>query len=211
MSRRRDRRKRKKGLHPAVAVLILLGSIAFVLRPLWSGGEDPTGLVGLIGLDEPPDMSEGDGDQAAAGVVKWQDLLAIHGSYERGTSVRLAFSVLPDAQFVAAAPAGETASTGNEAWLGEDPPMLRVGVVMISADSTRAVLAGQVVGVGDVVGDARIAGIEAGVVRVRWRGRSLTYDLDAEAPREFRGELMRREAQRQGGADASQEDPEENR
>jgi hypothetical protein len=121
--------------------------------------------------------------------VVWSDLLAVHGSFAPGTVLRVAFADAAETR--PAAPAGETQ---QGVWQGEDPPCLQLGVVMISQKSRRAVLGGAIVGIGDRVAGARVVAIEAGVVTAEWQGQKLSYDLDADAPREFRSELVRRAA-----------------
>jgi hypothetical protein len=198
MSRRN--RTRKKGMHPLLAVLILLGSSAFVANSLGLfAGDSAKEFASLIGIDEGDLELEDDGEVQQEDVV-WRDLLARHGSYDAAQPVRPVFAAMPDAQLVAAAPAGEVAPRASR-WVGDDPPQLRLGVVMVSERSRRAVLGGVVVGVGDRVGGGTVLSIEPGVVRLLWQSRALTYDLDGSAPREFRveQELRRLEASRDAG------------
>lgn len=193
MNRRTENPKRR--LHPAVAVLMLAVSVAFVTRTWWHTPEVESEFASLMGFDDDPDM--GEGDELLADDVRWLDLLTIYGSYERGTPVRLSFATLAaPAVGVAPSPLGEVAPAHRGRWVGEDPPMLRLGVIMVSDGARRAVLDGQVVGVGDRVADATVVGIDVGAVRLRWRSRALTYDLDSAAPREFRDELLRRRRER---------------
>jgi hypothetical protein len=198
-----SRRKKKKGLHPVVA-LGLFGAALAVAGRTFLGGE--------TSLEPSPSAAEGDfdpsaaaedgGDQAEDAGVKWSDLLAVHGSFRPGREVRLAFSAFEYPSFWAA-PGGESGSAYHGRWTGEDPPLMKLGVVMISAASRRAVLGGRVVGVGDELDTVRVLQIESGVVYVQWSGRRLTYDLDSDAPREFRGELAQRQVENKDGVEAA--------
>lgn len=197
MSRRK--RKQKKGMNPALAVCILLGSGAFVANSLGLFGDDSAKeLASLIGYDEGDDLELEDESQNEE--IRWTDLLAVHGSHDGDGDVRTVFAALPDAGLVAAAPAGEMAPT-RDRWVGADPPELRLGVVMVSARSRRAVLGGEVVGVGESIGGGRVLSIEPGVVRLSWQSRVLTYDLDGPVPREFRAEKVLRGAEAERDAD----------
>lgn len=181
---RATQRKRKS---PVVALLLFVACGAIAARSLLGtlNPADQPSADPLAGLDP---QQEAPIDESNAGKIVWHDLLAIHGSFAAGSDVRRSFGVVVDAT-TGAAPAGEAA-----AWVGDDPPRLRLGVVMVSSNARRAVLGGRLVGVGDVVGDAIVARIETGVVTLDWRGRALHYELDGDAPREFRGELARRAA-----------------
>jgi len=201
MSRRK--RVKKKGLNPVVAILILLGSSAFVAKSLMgSSGQQAVAEVaefmGLQGMDE-LDL----GEQQQGAEIVWRDLLAEHGSYDRKTVVRLAFAAMVNSDTVAAAPVGEIAHPGAR-WVGEDPPTLRLGVVMVSEKSRRAVFGGSVVGVGDVVDGGEVVSIEPGTLRLRWQQRLLTYDLDGDVPREFRAESIRRDVEQQKASGANE-------
>ena len=68
-------------------------------------------------------------------------------------------------------------------------------------------LGGRVVGVGDELDTLRVLQIEPGVVYVQWSGRRLTYDLDSDAPREFRGELAQRQVEKKDGPEAATSAP----
>lgn len=196
MTRQRPRTKR-----PGFAVLLLVGSSAFVATMLFGTfGARPTGpLAPWLADDEDP---ADDGEQGAADTTVWRDLLAAHGSFT-GPEVRMAFAASRDSLALGAAPAGETAvAAADPRWIGEDPPRLVLGVVVVSTAAQRAVLGGRVVGVGDRVGEARVAAIEPGKVTVLWRDRLLTYDLELDVPREFRAELARRQ-QGQSRADGA--------
>jgi len=195
------RKKKKKGVHPVVA-LGLLGAALAVAGRTMLGGDAALGLVpAAAGQDaDPTAATESGGGEAAEAGVKWSDLLALHGSFRAGREVRLAFSAFEYPSFWAA-PGGESGASYGR-WNGEDPPMLKLGVVMISEASRRAVLGGRVVGVGDELDTARVLQIEPGVVYVQWSGRRLTYDLDSDAPREFRGELAQRQSENKDGLEA---------
>jgi hypothetical protein len=183
---------RRRGVHPVAAVVLLLASVAVVTRPLWSEVAGESGSDDLLadgGGDLLLDAVAGEVAQVAPVAV---DLLQIHGSYDRATPVRVAFVAPVDAVAVDAAPMVETAPLPAGRWLGEDPPALQIGVVLIGGGTARAVVGGVVVGVGDRIGEARVVGIEAELLRVDWRRRRLNYELGSEWPREFRGELERR-------------------
>lgn len=209
---RRGKRK-KKGMHPLVAVGLLACSATFAFVTL--GGEFGTDtiaqlddMIGFDDFDDEDDWSDGEQQQT----VQWTDLLARHGSLAADAEVRHAFASAPDAAVFAAAPIGETAPGGGR-WRGDDPPALRLGVVMVSLGSRRAVFGGEVVGVGDAIAGGQVAAIEQGVLRLRWRGRELTYDLGDDAPREFRAERDRRAAAQRVAdeADGDERDTEEDR
>jgi hypothetical protein len=179
---------------PAIAALVICATIAVV--SLRSGGDGAGGSSSALADVDPAELGAGD-TAAGAAAETWQDLLAVHGSWSPRDEVRCAFTIFefPSAW---AAPAGEVAMpTGR--WVGDDPPQLRLGVVLISEHSRRVVLDGRVVGIGDLVQQAKVTGIERGTVTVAWSGRRLTYDLDGPAPREFRAELAARAAERQEG------------
>lgn len=191
----RRERPKKKGMNPVVAVLILLASVGFAAKSLMGtlGGEAAE-FADLIGLGEGEDDPELFDTQEASEIA-WRDLLAEYGSYDPGTPVRPAFSVM--AASMPASPVGET----SQRWIGDAPPSMRLGVVMVSEKSRRAVFGGAVVGVGESVAGGVVAAIEPGLLRLDWRQRSLTYDLDSEVPREFRAEHARRlEAQQEAAA-----------
>ena len=198
----------KRGLNPLVAIVLLIGSMAVVGKSMLGAGPAPSAATAVgAAADANPD----DGanvDAKADGGVLWQDLLADFGSYQRGGEVRHAFA---EFEYPSTWTGPTGAGTGAEApvgrWVGEDPPVLRLGVVMVSQGSRRAVLGGKVVGVGDAVGGGTVTAIEPGVVLLQWAGRNLTYDLDSSAPREFRPELAHRkhEQAQQGAAAAAAE------
>jgi hypothetical protein len=205
MSRRKQ--VKKKGIHPVVALLLLLGSVGFAVKSLMGSLRDKTAvqLADLIGLGEEDDLML-DEPQVGAGAIVWTDLLRAYGSFDPKEGVRLAFSVMVSSAAVAAAPAGETSLDSGQRWVGEDPPMLRLGVVMVSDQSRRAVLAGSVVGIGDAVAGGEVVAIEPGTLRLRWQQRELTYDLDSEVPREFRAESQRRLLEQQAAGGSNQGD-----
>ena len=120
------------------------------------------------------------------------DLLAEHGSWNGEGLVRMAFTAPLDAS-ISPMPAGETNPAAGR-WSGGDPPALEVGVLMVGENVRRAVVQGVVVGLGDRIAEAEVISIEPGVLGVIWSGRRLTYDLESNQAREFRGELSRRAA-----------------
>lgn len=200
--------KQKKGMNPVVAVLFLVvsGGVAArqLLGPTGLGDALPS-LVGGGAADALPLGAEDSQGEKVAEPVQWTDLLAVHGSYDRTRPVRVAFSTLAELAAVAAAPGGETMASDAARWRGDDPPSLRLGVVMISAASRRAVLGGQIVGIGDAVAAGKVVAIEAGTVVLRWQDKNLTYDLDGAQPREFRAEYQRRQAEAQESTPATEQ------
>jgi|JI9StandDraft_2_1071091.scaffolds.fasta_scaffold09322_2 hypothetical protein len=197
------RHKKKKGVSPMLAIGLLVAAVAVAGRTLLGGGADSGLTPATAGTDFDPAAAdpEAAGTVAEDAAVRWSDLLAVHGSFRSGREVRLAFSAFEYTSFWAA-PAGESGASYGR-WTGEDPPLLKLGVVMISAASRRAVLGGRVVGVGDELDSMRVLQIEPGVVYVQWSGRRLTYDLDSDAPREFRGELAQRQSENKDGHEAA--------
>lgn len=189
MTRRKN--NKKKGIHPGIAVLLLLGSVAFVTPKLMGSLSDnaASGIASLIGLDEEDDPELDELSEAEE--VAWVDLIAMFGSVDRQPTVRMAFAAAPDINLTPSAPGGEMAPDG-ERWIGDDPPLMRLGVIMVSEKSRRAVLGGSVVGVGDAINGGEVVAIDPGELRMRWQQRVLTYDLDSEVPREFRAESARR-------------------
>lgn len=197
------RRKQKKGPSPLLAVGLLLAGAWVAARGLWGGGSpDPLAVGNQGGVDEVAPEDAGDGLDPAAEVVPFVDLLHAFGSYQRGREVRLAFAAFEYPSFWAV-PSGESDATYGR-WVGEDPPLLRLGVVMVSAGARRAVLGGRVVGVGETLDACKVTTIDPGVVTVEWSGRRLTYDLQDESPREFRAEQAQRRAEQ---ADATETGP----
>ncbi|MGB3968308.1 MAG: hypothetical protein WBO45_16350, partial [Planctomycetota bacterium] len=95
------------------------------------------------------------------------------------------------------------AAVAPEAWVGDDPPRLRVGVVMVGTGAQRAVFGGRVVGIGDDFNGGRVSAIEPGVVTFEWNGRKLHYELAGELPREFQAEVARRATEQAAKADAA--------
>jgi hypothetical protein len=195
------KRAKKKASPAAVAVAVIgfAGCLWFVVRGSFGSADGGNGNVTneASALDVAGVDGDVDGEQEGPRAdVPWIDLLAVHGSWSSAGPVRLAFDALPGEAMSAAAPAGEMRPASIQRWIGDDPPMLALGVVLVSEKARRAVVAGQVVGVGDVVGQARVMKIERGAVTLWWRGRALTYGLDGEAPFEFRAEQERRESAR---------------
>jgi hypothetical protein len=195
------KRARKKAGPTAVAVAVVgfAACLWFVVRG--SFGPVDGGNGNLTNEATVPDVAGLDGDaigeqEGPRADAPWIDLLAVHGSWSSAGPVRLAFDALPGEAMSAAAPAGEMRPVSIQRWIGDDPPMLELGVVLVSEKARRAVVGGQVVGVGDVVGQARVIKIERGAVTLWWRGRALTYVLDGKAPLEFRAEQERRESAR---------------
>lgn len=190
-------RKKKKGMSPAAALGLLVVAAGVAGWRLFPGSSSTGGGAVADAIVIDPE-AEGAADPVAVAHAVGIDLLEKHGSWA-GASVRVAFSVLPGAAPQAAAPAGEIAHVVTY-WEGEDPPSLRLGVVMLSPVSQRAVLGGQVVGKGDVVQGATVTDIRPGVVTVQWNKRTLTFDLDDANPREFRAEAERRRKLQAEGA-----------
>lgn len=173
----RNKKAKKKGMNPVVAVLMLLAGMGVVgknllggsvgaLVPATSGGGDANAVV------SDPAADGSTGEKPAEHVVKWRDLLAEFGSFRRGDEVRSAFVAFEyPSSWTGPAVAGEAPAVR---WEGDDPPMLRLGVVMVSAAARRAVLGGKVVGIGDAIDDGKVVAIDPGVVVVSWRGKRLT-------------------------------------
>lgn len=196
-------RRAKKGMSPKTALLLLLGCAAFAFWSWTSAfGTDRSDYT--QGEQFAPDWIDDD-EEPAIEAVTWCDLLELHGSYDGKVPIRMAFTPMTEVAQNLAAPLVETDLAAR--WRGQDPPLLRIGVVMVSDAARRAVLDGQVVGLGDHIAEGVIVGIEPGLVRLRWQRRELTYDLDGTAPREFRAEQAMRsaEAAAAGGEDASTE------
>lgn len=199
------RRKQKKGPSPLFAVGLLLAGVWVAARGLLGAGTaDPLAVVNQAGGDETVPDETGAGQDPEAEVVPFVDLLHAFGSYQRGREVRLAFAAFEYPSFWAA-PGGESdASYGR--WVGEDPPLHRLGVVMVTASARRAVLGGRVVGVGETFDACKVLTIDPGVVTVEWNGRRLTYDLQDESPREFRAEQAQRRAEQADATDTGPND-----
>lgn len=189
--------KKKKGLHPAVAVVFLVLAGGYAGKSVFDqlGGPAPGPGAGAAAPAGTVDVAAASGPAPDAAV--FCDLLAVHGSYDRKIPVRLAFSTAADAGQPAPSPLGETAPVAAPGrWVGADPPAVQLGVVMISDGSRRAVIDGRVVGVGDPVQNASVVAIEQKVVTLKMGERLLTYDFDDRYPREFRGEQALREQER---------------
>lgn len=188
--------KAKKGVNPLVAILFLVGSGGLAAKQFLGSellGSTPGGPAAGAAAGDGLVMPDGPGQEVAVqDATSWRDLLAAYGSFGIDQAVRVAFSVLADAPKTPAAPVAETQPQPVGSWAGDDPPELSLGVVMISTGARRAVLGGRVVGLGDAIGEGEVAAIEPGVVRLRWHGRELTYDLEDGWPREFRAERARR-------------------
>lgn len=194
---KKAKKKAKKGVHPAVAVLFLCVSAAVAARQLMGGGGSP--LLGTGPVDDA--MPQDSVESGVTDAVHCGDLLFAHGSFDASKLVRVAFSALPQAAQAAAAPSVETRPLELGVWVGEDPPVLQLGVVMVSEASRRAVLGGRVVGIGDQIDKGEVMAIERGSVMLRWNGRVLTYDLEEQYPREFRSEVARRRAKTESAPD----------
>lgn len=189
----KGKRKKKKGKNPVFAVVLLLGSVGIAAKSMLGGAAHEPGITPMAGAADPAPMGEVATDVRAEEATRWCDLLAVHGSFDRTKDVRLAFVAFEYPSFWAGS--GDAAAEQYGRWSGEDPPLLKLGVVMVSAASRRAVLGGRVVGIGDEVASGRVVAIEASSVVLQWSGRRLTYDLDGDAPREFRAELAQRAAE----------------
>lgn len=182
-------RTNRKRLHPGVAVLLLAGAAVFAGKMLWRSAPQAVGGGAPIAGDLDP--AGGEQVVETAG-IEWRDLLQAHGSEPADVRVRNAFSLLDASAIVAAAPIAETSPTPKGEWIGDDPPQLHLSVILVSNGSRRCVLDGKVVGVGDAVAGGRLVAIQRDLVRLNWHDFELTYDLDGDAPREFRAELSRR-------------------
>ncbi len=190
------RKKVGRRLTPVRAVLLLAacGGVAWFSLGSHFGGAGQPAADDFVAFADPE--PEGSGSQEGGGEVSvGRDLLAEHGSWTTTTPVRMAFASATEVAGQAA-PAGETDAGSRARWVGADPPVLQVGVVMVGEAVRRAVVAGRVVGLGDSIDRVTIVGIERDAVIVTWGGRRLTYDLENGHPREFRGELQRRDAAR---------------
>ncbi len=185
-------RRTKRRLGVGQALMLLAASAA---GALWSmiGSASPNAAPdsGSATIEQVADDADAAGSPAAdeSAHLMRQDLLAEYGSCAAGTRVRMAFATLLDVA-IAAAPAAETAA--GRRWVGADPPVLQIGVVMVGEAVRRAVVNGVVVGVGDRIADATVVSIERDTIGVVQANRRLTYDFDNGYPREFRGELKRR-------------------
>lgn len=178
---------KKRRVHPALAALALLVSGVIAARSLTAPG------VVSVFVDEPAPVEVEAAPAAVvdAALAPFVDLLAPHGSHDAAVAVRMAFAPVEASAPPPASPLGETKAPAA-AWQGADPPRLHVGVVLLSAGSQRAVVDGRVLGVGDRAGDGELVGIQPGRIALRWRGRTLHYELGQDAPREFQDELRRR-------------------
>jgi hypothetical protein len=186
-------KRKKKGIPPAFAILFFVVSAGVAGYAMLGQLNPRVGVTTSAGevVGELPDPQAGSSGTMIG--EPWPDLLAEYGSYDKATAVRAAFSSFAGAEFESAAPLveGAASSTG---WVGADPPELKLGVVMVSGDARRAVLGGQVVGIGEEVQGVRLRGIRRDHVVGIWGARRLTYDLVDGWPREFRPERARRAA-----------------
>lgn len=137
-----------------------------------------------------PDADETEASTVEADSGPGRDLVAEFGVWRKATELPTLFAVAPEAVVPTPAPLAETKPAG--AWTGDAPPFLTVGVVMVSEDSRRAVVAGRVVGVGDAIGEATVVRIERATVQMQWRDRRLTYELAEPVPVEYRAEHAKR-------------------
>ena len=183
------KRKAKKGMHPGVAAGIFLIAASFAGMQVMSVMRGParSGASGTGALFT-PGATGADVDDSL-----WIDLVAEHGSYEPGTEVALVFGRPKEAP--RAAPIVEM-KPDPDAWVGSDPPQLKIGVVMVSDDASRVVIDGAVLGIDDHLRGARITAIARGLVTVEWEGRALSYDLQGDWPREYREALAKMEAKK---------------
>lgn len=195
------RKKEKKGVSPLFAATLLLVSMGVVGRSMLGGSDPVLGpAAGTVADADPAALQASEAADTETGVA-WRDLLAEFGSYTRGSEVRHVF-VAFEYPSSWTGPAPSTGDAPAVRWVGEDPPLLRLGVVMVSQGARRAVLGGKVLGIGDAIAGGAVTAIEPGFVTLDWSGRKLTYDLDAAAPREFRHELAQRQLeQAEGGGD----------
>lgn len=204
----RKSKQKKKGMHPAAAAVLFLVSTGIAARQFFpSHVEQGFAAIGdALSSDVDPDAEGETTDGETVDAIAWKDLLAAHGSYDRAREVRLAFVQVPD--LPPPAPIGESRPRPATKWDGQDPPQLALGVVMVSESARRAVLGGNVVGVGDEIAGGTVATIERGKVTVTWQGRTLTYDLSDDAPIEFRPERDRRLASKPASERANPTNPE---
>jgi hypothetical protein len=189
MSKTRAKKPQRSG--PALLLLLACVSLAtYRLKEHWLDGS-LAGLASGAGAVDDAWMPE----QQAVAVAEsenWVDLLAKHGSCNEGQVVPLVFRFHPATTAGNPAPVGEFHSAVQAEWHDGDPPQVRIGVVMISEASRRAVIGNQVLGVGDVVAGGTVQRIERGSVEILWHRRTLTYELGEGFPIEFRSELAKR-------------------
>lgn len=190
---RRSGRRRDKRLtqQPWFAALLLGAGIWVASASLFgSSGAQPQS-------DTPPAWEEPLDEEAGADVADasgpGRDLVAEFGVYDGSDPVPACFAALPEAAavLVPAAPSGETAGDAAK-WTGDPPPQLVVGVIFVGERSRRAVVGGRVVGIGELLGEARIESIERKGLLVVWRNRLLTYDMQSPFPREYRATAQQR-------------------
>jgi len=200
------KKKVKKGLHPGIAVGLLVLGGGFAAKSMLGtlAPAKPSGPEATFSTEIPTEVGVAD----ATG-TRWQDLLLVHGSHDKKATVQLAFHLPVEAvpAPLPATPNMETAPAPAGEWEGDEPPQLKLGVVMVSAATRRASLGGRIVGLGDDLGEAKVRRIERGFVQLLWRGRQLTYALDGDVPLEFRAEKVRREASKQAARAAANEAP----
>ncbi len=128
------------------------------------------------------------------------DLLAVYGSYQRGSGTSDAFRSV-DRPGVLARPLGETrwdrkgeggaeegsADEGSGDAEGDKEtvevvPQLRVSLVMTTETVSRAVVDGCIVGVGDLTPAGHIKSIEENAIEVLWGEHVLRYALQRPDP-----------------------------
>ncbi len=174
-------------IRPGAAIAILVVCAAIAAKSLF-GSYAPHASAPDAGEAEAPAAEAADADATPG-----SDLLAKHGSFDRSTDVYCAFAAVAEVAVSQPTPAGETKPVATSGWRGEEPPRLRLSVVMLGDACHRAVFGGQIVAPGDAIAQGNVADIVPGALTLLWKGRSLTYDLGADVPREFRAELARRQ------------------
>ena len=142
------------------------------------------------------------------------DLLAGFGSHVIGATVpqvfavelatgRVAHTAQGPAANMLAAPMGEMApaARATAGWQGADPAKMHVTFVLCSPSANRAIVDGQILGVGDLSKAGIVLAIEPDGMRVARTGveGSLFYPLGESWPREFAAELQRRVQQGSDG------------
>lgn len=194
-SRRAGKRREKRLTQQPWFAAVLLGAGLWVASAsLFGSSASPPGIDTPPAWEEPLDEAAGADVADASGPGR--DLVAEFGVYDGSDPVPECFAALPEAAatvLLPAAPSGETAGDATQ-WTGDPPPQLVVGVIFVGERSRRAVVGGRVVGIGEVLGEARIESIERKGLLVVWRNRLLTYDMQSPFPREYRAR-----AQQQAG------------
>jgi hypothetical protein len=189
---RRRRDKKRKGIPPVFAAVALIGSAGYLAQSIWSlYAKDvytgPGTVERVSEAEETPEASKAIADHEVG------DLLKAFGSYDENEPIRWAFNDVGTASDASPAPTGEVAPVSQPIWLGDDPPSLRLSLVMVSAGSRQAVLGNDLVGVGEECSGGTVVSIEPGVVVLRWRQMDLTYELNRDIAVEFRDEWSRRQ------------------